>query len=202
MNEENNNFEIEFNKQQVKNDNEKIYIPEDIIGTGNIISDDIIVDDTNSDEEVTGPVIVNNEMEEENVETPIIFNHDDYGENIGPVIVNPENNITESDNKQDKEVQNIDVNEEKMVSTESFKELEEDIKRLNDEKEDVENKIQDLKRRKDEIEILIKNKQEELEYKKEVEVTTDKLKTYIRDLEVKPSAVRDALATLINNMND
>ena len=57
-------------------------------------------------------------------------------------------------------------------------------------------------KRRDELEILIKNKEDELSYKKEVEVTTDKLKTYIKDLEVKPGAVRDALAALINNMDN
>ena len=73
---------------------------------------------------------------------------------------------------------------------------------IKQEKIEIEKNIQELNKRCSELDVLIKSKQEELDYKKEVEVTTDKLKTYIRDLEVKPGAVRDALAALINNMNN
>ena len=94
------------------------------------------------------------------------------------------------------------ISNTKSIWRDRNRDLENEIKNLKDEKVDVETKVKDLMKRRDELEILIKNKEDELNYKKEVEVTTDKLKTYIKDLEVKPGAVRDALAALINNMDN
>lgn len=192
MNEENNNFEVELENQEETNNNETKYVSEDIIGTGNIISNGF---ENEQSDEVEGPLIINEQENEiqEDMEAPKIFSHtDDEAENIGPMIIDS-NEIEEN-----KESEISDP----LVSTGSFKDLEKELDDLKNEKNEIEEKIQDMIKRKDELNILIKNKQEELDYKKEVEVTTDKLKTYIRDLEVKPGAVRDALATLINNMND
>ena len=186
MNEENNNFDISF-----EDNYDNITVSEEVSIPGNILGDDEIIGGGQSDE-IQGPIIVNSS---ENDEVPV------QDEPIsGPIIVsNPDEEIVEEteevvvENKKEEKIHN---------STESFKDLENEIKNLKDEKVDVETKVKDLMKRRDELEILIKNKEDELNYKKEVEVTTDKLKTYIKDLEVKPGAVRDALAALINNMDN
>lgn len=175
MNEENNNFNISFENEIPNNNSDDIVIPGNIIGD----DEDIIGNDTQEENEVQGPIIVNQDEPEEKEEI------------TGPIIVNSE--------EEEKQTVEEIRNEEKAIS---FKELENEIKNLNDEKEEIEKNIESLNKRKDELEILIRSKQEELDYKKEVEVTTDKLKTYIKDLEVKPGAVRDALAALINNMDN
>lgn len=182
MNEENNNFEINFEEENnvnaIATPDEEVVIPGNIIGfdeEDSVIGNESI--DESNEEEFSGPIIVSSNGDEPTEENEEIS---------GPIIVNSE--VEEVDN-----VEN--------TNEISFKELENEIKKLNEEKEDVEKNIEQLTKRKDELEILIKSKQEELDYKKEVEVTTDKLKTYIRDLEVKPGAVRDALAALMNNMD-
>lgn len=183
MNEENNNFDVSFeNEENSINSN----IPDETVIPGNIIGideEDSVIgnnDINESNEEFSGPIIVNSNND-------IIEDSESVS---GPIIVNSDSNEVGNVEKYKDENPNI-----------SFKELENEIKNLKEEKEDVEKNIEHLTKRKDELEILIKSKQEELDYKKEVEVTTDKLKTYIRDLEVKPGAVRDALAALINNMD-
>lgn len=183
MNEENNNFDISFEENK-----DNITVSEDVSIPGNILGDDEIIGSDQSDE-IQGPIIVNSTENDEVVtqDEPI----------SGPIIV------SNSDEEEIEEVAVETQKEEKAEhSTESFKDLENEIKKLKDEKEDVETNIKNLMKRRDELEILIKNKEDELNYKKEVEVTTDKLKTYIKDLEVKPGAVRDALAALINNMDN
>ena len=179
MNEENNNFDISFEEN-----NDNITVSDEVTIPGNILGDDDIIGGSQPEEDVQGPIIVSSN-EDENVavqDEPI----------TGPIIVN---NSDEEIVEKQEVVDN--AKEEKnniQMTTESFKDLESEIKNLKNEKEDVESNIRDLMKRRDELEILIKNK--------EVEVTTDKLKTYIKDLEVKPGAVRDALAALINNMDN
>lgn len=177
MNEEK-NYDITFNDEE----NAKNVVPDDVVIPGNII-------DTNDD--IIGNDLGDNQ-EESDVEGPVIINSNEYEDTeeiSGPIIVNSE------------EEENKTIEKVKVEEPSTFKELENEIRNLINEKGEIDRDIKSLSRRKDELEILIKSKQDQLEYKKEVEVTTDKLKTYIRDLEVKPGAVRDALATLINNMD-
>ena len=169
---EENNIDMSFENENTSINN----APDDVFIPGNIIGDD---DDVFRRDEFQGPIIVNTNDTEESEEV------------TGPIIINSEEEEKQAVEK---------IKEEEMAA--SFKDLEDEIKNLNDEKEEVEKNIESLNKRKNELEILIKSKQEELDYKKEVEVTTDKLKTYIKDLEVKPGAVRDALAALINNMDN
>lgn len=178
MNEENNNIDISFENEDTAVNS----IPDDIVVPGNIIGDDDIF----RRDDFEGPIIVSPTNEEDNEEVV----EEVIEEVTGPIIVNSE----------EEEMPAIEqVKEEKATS---FKQIEDEIRNLYNEKEEIERNIESLNRRKNELEILIRSKQEELDYKKEVEVTTDKLKTYIRDLEVKPGAVRDALAALINNMDN
>lgn len=190
MNEEN-NYDINFeNENNIGN-----VIPDDVVIPGNIIgADDDIIGNNVDDNQ--GPIIVNTDDSDKTDELsgPIIVSTNDSSETeelSGPIIVN-------SEEEEKQAIEKIKTEELSLT----FKELENEIKDLNNEKEEVEKNIESLNKRKNELEILIKSKQEELDYKKEVEVTTDKLKTYIRDLEVKPGAVRDALAALINNMDN
>ena len=176
MNEENFNDNVSFENQE--NDFNNITpndYSDDIIIPGNIIEMDDNVDNG-------GPIIMNQENTEQLEDEEI----------LGPVIMGDESNEEVKEEKQ----------EVVEYSTESFKQIEEELLSLKQEKIEIEKNIQELNKRYEEIDSIIKSKQEELDYKKEVEVTTDKLKTYIRDLEVKPGAVRDALAALINNMNN
>ena len=176
MNEE--NFDNNVNYENQENDL-NTFTPndysDDIIIPGNIIEMDDNVDNG-------GPIIMNQENTEQLEDEEI----------LGPVIMDDESNEEVKEEKQ----------EVVEYSTESFKQIEEELLSLKQEKIEIEKNIQELNKRCSELDVLIKSKQEELDYKKEVEVTTDKLKTYIRDLEVKPGAVRDALAALINNMNN
>lgn len=176
MNEE--NFDNNVNYENQENDL-NTFTPndysDDIIIPGNIIEMDDNVDNG-------GPIIMNQENTEQLEDEEI----------LGPVIMDDESNEEVKEEKQ----------EVVEYSTESFKQIEEELLSLKQEKIEIEKNIQELNKRYEEIDSIIKSKQEELDYKKEVEVTTDKLKTYIRDLEVKPGAVRDALAALINNMNN
>lgn len=177
MNEENNNFDISFENENNSQDT----ISEEIVVPGNLIGEDDIVgnNDANEDIDIQGPIIVSTS------------DSDESDEITGPIVVNSQKDEEKAINK---------INNDELTMT--FKELEDEIKNLSNEKNEIEQKIQELSKRNDELSILIKSKQEELDYKKEVEVTTDKLKTYIKDLEVKPGAVRDALAALINNMDN
>jgi len=182
MNEENNNYEIDLEQNNIT-------APEGTVIPGNIIAD--------PEEEFSGPIIVdtNTPEEDEGVTGPMILNLNEENNNseeiAGPIIINSEEEEKQAIEK---------INNKGLELT--FKELENEIRDLTNEKQEVENNIESLNKRKNELEILIRSKQEELDYKREVEVTTDKLKTYIRDLEVKPGAVRDALAALINNMDN
>jgi chromosome segregation ATPase len=175
MNEENNNFNISFEDGNGNNEDEPIYNSNDMVAPGNIIGDQ-----------------TNEIVEQNNDEIPEIMINDEMVQ--GPIIVNSE----EGEDRPDEQY----VEENEKSSTESFKNLEEELERLKNEKDDIDIKIANLNKRKEELDILIKSKQEELDYKKEVEITTDRLKTYIKDLEVNPGAVRDALAALMNNMNN
>lgn len=165
----------ENNEIDISFENENV-VSEDTVVPGNVLGED---DNIISNDDIQGPIIVNTDdsVNDEEMSGPIIVNN----ENTETQVVEQSNNVE---------------------SSVTFRELEAEIKELNDEKEEVERNIESLNKRKSELEVLIRSKQEELDYKREVEVTTDRLKTYIKDLEVKPGAVRDALSALINNMDN
>ena len=177
--------------------------PGDVMGIGNVITDDDMIIGNNKDEDLIvendkdendGHIILNNEDEKIQVNDE----QDDIDNSLNGEIEDTQINDENEFDQEASDEENIDSEQYMNVS---FKDIDDEINKLNDEKEQIEQQIRDLMDRKDEIDLLIKEKQEALDYKKEVEVTTDKLKMYIKDLEVKPGAVRDALANLMNNMD-
>ena len=194
-----------------------IYPGDDIVGTGNIIGD---VENT-GDNKIVNPA-ENDPFYDDFTQGPIIVNdqNDQIQEEVNNEVNNEINNEIENaiNEKGKKDDINIEMREESNVenentedipkktkkknfSTVNFKELEEEIEKLQNEKTEIDKQIEDLNIRKEEIDKILNEKEEQIAYKKEVENTTDKLKTYIKDLEVDPGAVRDALAALMDNMD-
>lgn len=184
MNEDNIEFSTDFGNGNQENG--------PIITSGEMDSGNIINDYSN-DQIVSGNYDNQNVIDIDMGDNGTQINSDEPIQ--GPIIMdNVEENVGNNNNREKERQNRNDGNDE------NYKQLEDEIARLVTDREGIEREIRSLTQRKQELDTAIQSKQEELNYKKEVEVTADKLKTYIRDLEVNPGAVREALASLMNNM--